>query len=312
MDFVTLGEALIGLDSGGRRLASSRTLEKSVGGAESNTAIGLARLGHRTAFIGRVGADPLGQEVERTLRGEGVDVTHLIRDPERPTGLMLKERRSGPVVSVHYYRTGSAGSALDVDDVPADLVTQARLLHVTGITLALGEAPRRAVRHALQLARDAGVTISFDANFRYKLGTPRELVGHFEDVVGMADHVLLSWKDAATCAGSRDPELVHAYCRSLGRPVTVLKGPRGGATAFEGQTVTAVDAYPAEVVDPVGAGDGFAVGYLHGVLVGKDREGCLATGAWVASQVVAHAGDYEGLPSRDEVAAADDHEVMAR
>lgn len=313
VDFVTLGEALIGLDSCGRRLVSSRTLEKSVGGAESNTAIGLARLGHRSAFIGRVGADPLGQEVERTLRGEGVDVTHLVRDPERPTGLMLKERRGGPAVSVHYYRAGSAGSALDVGDVPAAAVTRARLLHVTGITLALGDAPRRAVRHALQLARDAGVTVSFDANFRYKLGTPRQLVAHFEEVVGFVDHVLLSWNDAATCAGTRDPELVQAYCRGLDRPVTVLKGPRGGATAFEARTVTAaVDAYPAEVIDPVGAGDGFAVGYLHGVLVGMDRAACLATGAWVAAQVVAHAGDYEGLPSQDEVAAARDHEVMAR
>lgn len=313
VDVITLGEALIGLDTCGRRLPSARTLEKSVGGTESNTAIGLARLGHGTAFIGRTGDDPLGREIEHALRGEGVDVSHLIRDRERPTALMLKERRSGSSVAVHYYRTGSAGSALDELDVPQEAVAAARLLHVTGVTLALGEAPRRAVRCALDVARAAGVTVSLDANFRYKLDSPEQLVRQFEEVVDLADHVLLSWNDAATCAGTRDPALVHAYVKGLERPVTVLKGPRGGATAFVDGAVSAeVGAYPAEVVDPVGAGDGFAVGYLHGVLESFDLEACLATGAYVAAQVVGHAGDYEGLPSREELAAArrhDDHAV---
>jgi 2-dehydro-3-deoxygluconokinase len=231
VDLITLGEALVGLDSCGWRLDAARTLEKSVGGTESNTAIGLARLGHRAAFIGRTGDDPLGRQIERTLRGEGVDISHLVRDPHRPTGLMLKERRNGSSVSVHYYRTGSAGSALDEIDVRRAAVAQARVLHVTGVTLALGEAPRRAVRCAIELARSAGVVVSLDANFRYKLGSPPELVEQFEGVVGLADHVLLSWNDAATCAGSRDPALVHAYVKELQRPVVVLKGPRGGGGA---------------------------------------------------------------------------------
>ncbi|MTV27876.1 sugar kinase [Nitriliruptoraceae bacterium ZYF776] len=305
MDAVTLGEALIGLDSNGRRLGSARALEKSVGGAESNTAIGLARLGHRTRFIGRVGDDPLGGEIEQTLRGEGVDVTHLTRDAGLPTAIMLKERRSGRSVAVHYYRAGCAGSALDPLDVAVDAIADARLLHVTGITLALGDAPRRAVRHAMHVAREAGVIVSLDANFRYKLGTASQLVGQFEEVVDLADHVLLSWGDAATCAGSEDAALVHAYVKGLGRPVTVLKGPRGGATAFEDGVATAeVDVVTAEVVDPVGAGDGFAVGYLHGVLEGHDRHTCLTHGAWVAAQVVGHTGDYEGLPTRAELEVA--------
>ena len=302
MDVVTLGEALIGLDSGGRRLSSAHTLEKSVAGAESNTVIGLSRLGHRTAFIGRVGADPLGEEIERTLRGEGVDVTHLVRDEHRPTALLLKERRGGAAVSVHYYRAGAAGSALDVADVASAAIAGARVLHVTGITSALGEAPRRAVRHAVQVARGAGVTVSLDANFRYKLATPTQLVAQFEDIVGLADHVLLSWTDAVTCAGTEDPALVHAYASNLGRPVTVLKGPRGGATAYQGGVATAeVEPFPVDVVDPVGAGDGFAVGYLHRVLEHATVPSCLSTGVWVAAQAVAHLGDYAGLPSREEL-----------
>lgn len=303
LDLVTLGEALVGLDSGGRRLESAPTLTKSVGGAESNTAIGLARLGHRAAFIGRVGDDPPGREVERTLRGEGVDITHLVCDPSRPTGLMLKERTHSQV-SVYYYRSASAGSALEVADIAVDLIARARVLHLTGITLALGQGPRKAALAAATAARGAGVAVSLDANFRHKMATPEELVEQFEDMAPLADHVLLSWSEAVVCAGSDEQASVHGYARGLGAANVVVKGPRGGAVAFtDGQLVAEVEPASVEVVDPIGAGDGFAVGYLHGLLVGDDVQGRLDAGAWVAGRAVGHLGDYEGLPSARELAA---------
>lgn len=302
LDVLTLGEALIGLDSGGCRIESARSLTKSVGGAESNTVIGLARLGHTTAFVGRVGDDPLGREVERTLRGEGVDVTRLVRDVSRPTGLMLKERLDGRV-SVHYYRAGSAGSALDIADVDADLIASARLLHLTGVTSALGAGPRKAALTAATAAASAGVTVSLDANFRHKLATTDELVSQFEELAPLADHVLLSWSEAVACAGSDNRTAVHSYARRLGVPYVVVKGPRGGATAFvDGDPVVEVPPAAVHVVDTVGAGDGFAVGYLHGVLCDHDIARRLTTGADVAGRVVSHLGDYEGLPLERELA----------
>lgn len=303
LDVVTLGEAFIGLDSGGCRIESAGELTKSVGGAESNTMIGLARLGHRTAYIGRVGDDPLGREVERTLRGEGVDVTTLVRDPSRPTGLMLKERWDGRV-SVFYYRTGSAGSALDVADVDLEVVARARVLHVTGVTLALGPGPRKAALAAASAARAAGAAVSLDANFRHKMGSSEELVAQFEELVPLADHVLMSWSEAVVCAGSRTDAAVHDYARGLPVATVVVKGPRGGATAYvDGELVAEVAASPVTVVDTVGAGDGFAVGYLHGLLRGEDVARRLSTGAWVAGRVVSHLGDYEGLPLVGELDA---------
>lgn len=301
LDVVTLGEALVGLDSGGGRIDAVRSLSKSVGGAESNTVIGLARLGHRTAFIGRVGDDPLGREVERTLRGEGVDITHLVRDPARPTGLMLKERCQSRV-SVYYYRSTSAGSALDVADVDVDLIGRARVLHLTGVTLALGEGPRKAALAAATAAREAGVAVSLDANFRHKMGSTDDLVGWFQELTPLADHVLMSWSEAAACAGSAETAAVHDYACRLGVPAVVVKGPRGGATAcVDGRVLTEVRAAPVVVVDPVGAGDGFAVGYLHGLLTGGDIQARLEAGAWVAGRVVGHLGDYEGLPDASEL-----------
>ncbi|TYP87593.1 sugar kinase [Blastococcus xanthinilyticus] len=303
LDVATLGEALIGLDSGGGRIESARTLTKSVGGAESNTVIGLSRLGHRTAFMGRVGDDPFGREVERTLRGEGVDVSRLERDVSRPTGLLLKERWDSRV-SVYYYRTMSAGSALDASDVDLDLVARARVLHLTGVTLALGQGPRKAALTAATAARAAGVQVSLDANFRHKMGTSEELVGQFNELAPLADHILLSWSDAVVCAGSAEKAAVHDYACRLGAPTVVVKGARGGAVAFvDGNLVAEVEPSPAVVVDPVGAGDGFAVGYLHGVLTGADIRTRLAIGAWVAGRAIGHCGDYEGLPLASELAA---------
>lgn len=316
LDVATLGEALIGLDSGGTRIESARTLSKSVGGAESNTVIGLARLGHRTAFIGRVGDDPFGREVERTLRGEGVDVSCLVRDPSRPTGLLLKERWDSRV-SVYYHRAMSAGSALEVSDVDLELVARARVLHVTGVTLALGEGPRKAALAAATAARAAGVTVSLDANFRRKLGGPEELTAQFKELAPLADHVLLSWSDAVLCAGSAEEAAVHDYARALAASTVVVKGPRGGAVAFvDGQLAAETQPSPVSVLDPVGAGDGFAVGYLHGLLTGADAKTRLDTGSWVAARVIGHIGDYEGLPLAAELAtemvAEGDDEAQAR
>lgn len=305
MKVVTLGEALICLDSGGQRLESAVHLTKSVGGAESNAAIGLARLGHDCRFVGRVGADPLGTQVQRTLRGEGVDVSALVRDPERATGLLLKQRRGPRDVSVYYHRRGSAGAALDVGDVPVDAVAQSDLLHVTGVTLALGSGARKAVALAVEVARSNGVTVTLDANFRRKLCPLPELVEHFERLAPLADHLLVGWGEGVACAGTDEPAAVEAHLRGLGAGTVVLKGPAGGATAFDAEGRHSVPPLEVAVVDPVGAGDGFAVGYLHGLLTGERPERRLALGAWATARVIGHVGDYEGLPTTDDLAALD-------
>jgi 2-dehydro-3-deoxygluconokinase len=142
-------------------LALGGSLALTVAGAEANVAIALARLGHEVAWIGRLGDDQLGEVVLRTLRGEGVDVGRVRRDGSAPTGLMIKERRLGTRTRVHYYRAGSAGSRLEPDDVEGD----ADLVHLTGITPALGPGPRAAVE---ALASHA-TTLSFDVNFRSRL-----------------------------------------------------------------------------------------------------------------------------------------------
>src|SRR6185369_6523311 len=131
-----------------------------IAGAESNVAIGLARLGHPVRWVGVTGADELGELILRTLRAEGVDAGAARVEAAAPTGLIVFERRIADRIRVNYYRAGSAGSHLDRDDVDrAFAAGPPEILHVTGITCAIGEGPREAVRHAVALARSAGATV---------------------------------------------------------------------------------------------------------------------------------------------------------
>ncbi|WFR66778.1 PfkB family carbohydrate kinase [Curtobacterium flaccumfaciens] len=141
------------------------------GGAESNVAIGLARAGVPTTWIGRVGTDPAGDRVVRDVRSQGVDVV-AVPDADRSTGIMMKERLADGRTRVTYHRRGSAGSALRAADLPERVVERAALLHVTGITLALSDDARAAVGAAIDRADTAGVPVSFDVNHRPKPSPP--------------------------------------------------------------------------------------------------------------------------------------------
>ena len=309
-DLVTLGEPLIALTAAGGRLPSSATLVKSVAGAESNLAIGLARLGRSVALLSRVGSDPFGDEIVRTLRGEGVDTHWVTRDQMHPTGLLVKERRGPDDIHVYYYREGSAAANLCAVDVVEEAIKRAKRVHVTGITLALGIGPRDAVDHLLHLCDTHGVPVSFDPNFRRKLWSEDEaakvcaaLLPSVSDLL-VGEDELLAMANTAGSATDLDEALGWLEQYDLAS-VVVKRGARGVIGRQGGSTVT-VAAHPTSVVDTVGAGDAFNTGYLHALMGGADFEDALRVGSWVASRVVAHAGDYEGLPDLVELAAFED------
>ncbi len=300
LDLLTLGEPLVSLTARGR-LTETSQLVKSIGGAEANVAIGLARLGLRTAYVSRVGDDPLGDEIVRTLRGEGVDVTGVQRSATRPTGLMIKELRTPTDVRVHYYRQGSAATELDGGGPP---LLAARQVHATGITLALGAGPAAAVRELLLAARASGAGVSFDPNIRRKLWSVDAAVTAVRAILPLVDDLLLSEDEALAIAGAGDLESALAWLEdSTIARVVVRRGAQGAiGLAGGGRTEVAAQA-PGPVVDCVGAGDAFTAGYLYERLAGAPFARALATGAWAAGQVVTHLGDYEGLPDRADYAA---------
>lgn len=301
LDLLTIGEPIVCLDTRGQRLDHATTLHVSLGGAECNVAIGLARLGLRTSLVGRIGDDPFGRAARRRLLAEEVDVSHLAIDDAAPTAVLFKEQTFRGV-EVHYRRAGCAGSRIALADVETLPVEQARAVHVTGVTGALGAGPRAAVVRLAQRASANGARVSLDANFRLKLAAVDELVDMFHAVSVHADDVLMGWGDAALVAGDDAEEGIRSMMVSLDRPCVVVKRPAGGAICLERGRWRSQDAPAATVVDPVGAGDAFAVGFLYERLNGGTTATALARGATIAARVIGIHGDNAALPYAADLA----------
>ena len=267
VDVVTLGETMallvppqVGL------LRHARSLDLGVAGAESNLAVGVARLGGRSAWIGRVGDDEFGRLVRMTLAGEGVQTVAVV-DAEAPTGLMVKERRTAQTTRVQYYRTGSAGSRLCPDDLDEDLIRAAKVLHVTGITLALSPSARSAVHAAIAVARDAGVLVSFDVNHRTALWSDAQASTEVRKVVELADVVLATEEEARLVVDAPDAVGLAREMAAALRTRWSKQGADGAVAMVDGKLYTAA-AVPVTAVDPVGAGDAFGAAYLNVLVSG--------------------------------------------
>jgi 2-dehydro-3-deoxygluconokinase len=295
----TFGETmgLIAADGIGP-LAYARGFSFGIGGAESNVAVGVARLGGQATWLGRVGPDATGELITRRLTDAGVRA--LAIQDDRFTGLMVRHRRSGEFTHVDYHRAGSAGSRLTPADIPAPEVREAGILHVTGITPALSETCRAAVFQAVETARAAGVPVSIDVNYRAKLWSRFEAAAVLRDLVSLADIVFAGPDEAALFVDGDDA--VGALAELGPAEVVVKDGGRGCAAQIDGARHE-VPALPVTVVDPVGAGDAFVAGYLADRLAGAPPEQRLTTAIAAGAFAVTVPGDCEGLPDRAELAA---------
>lgn len=294
---VTLGEVMVSLSANRiGPLRGARQLDVSVAGSEANVAIGVVRLGHSASWLSRLGADEFGELVRGTLRGEGVTVC-APADPSAPTGLMVKERRTGDVGRVLYYRSGSAASRLGPADLPLALIESARVLHVTGITPALSGSAADAVRHAVSVARAAGVTVSLDVNYRARLWDPSAARVELSALARLADLVFASADELAVVDADGDPERLLAD----GVHAVVVTDGSKGAYSVTAAGVVRQPAFPVRVVDPVGAGDAFVAGYLAGLLDDLDEPARMRQAAAAAAICVGAEGDWEGLPSTAEL-----------
>jgi 2-dehydro-3-deoxygluconokinase len=311
-EVVTFGETMAAMRSGGP-LRLGGTLDLSVAGAESNVAIGLARLGHSVAWAGRVGDDELGALVLRTLRAENVDVSEAVTDPVRPTGLIFFERRTGDITRVQYYRSGSAGSALEPGK-PFIMPNAPGFLHLTGITPALSQGAARAVTSAAQRAREAGREVSFDVNFRARLWSAADARAALRPLVPMSDVIFGSAAELALLTSDPAAGVQAAIDELLkrGAQCVVVKRGTDGATAYTADGAASVPAHAVRAVDVIGAGDAFVAGYLSAALDGLDTAGRLRRAATVSAFAVGSAGDWEGLPTRRELSLLDAREGTIR
>jgi 2-dehydro-3-deoxygluconokinase len=298
---VTLGETM-GLfratSVGSLTRVSDFTL--GIGGAESNVAIALSRLGTPARWLGRVGDDSIGRRVTRELRAEGVEVVAIV-DERSPTGLMVKELRTAEATRVQYYRSGSAGSRLCVEDLATANIPTAGLLHVTGITPALSVNAHETVLEAISIAKTAGVPVSFDFNHRSSLWD-RDPAAIYRELASLADIVFAGEDEARILFpdAARPTELAEEIT-SLGPSQVLIKLGAEGCVAVIDGVQYARAAISVRAVDTVGAGDAFVAGYLAEYLAGLSADARLTTAVTLGAFACLNPGDWEGFPTRDEL-----------
>jgi len=286
---------------------------KHVAGSEANVSIGLARLGHQPGWISRLGDDEFGLYIRNFLRGEGVDVSRVILDPDHPTGIAFKERRELGARRVIYYRRGSAASHLTPGDLDPGYFTGARYFHVSGINSALSESCHETVLAAIDLAHQAGALVSFDPNVRLRLWDAETCRRTLRQLLPRCDLVLPGADEAELLTGEADPERAAREILRLGPPLVLVKLGPEGAMAVSDDGVIRVPALRLDrVVDPVGAGDGFAAGFLSGQLRGWGIAESMRLGAVVGAAAMSVSGDVEGLPTWEEAQALESSRDVAR
>ena len=311
VDVATMGETMALLQPlPDVPVGATSTLRRSIAGAESNFAIALTRLGRSVSFLSRVGDDAFGRAIISALDGERVCTSQITIDQTAPTGIMVREpgRNAEPIVD--YHRRGSAASQLDIDDVPPEWLSGARYVHLTGITPALSNSCRRAVFHAIELARANGSVVVFDPNVRMKLwndhATARRVL---LDIAGHADIVLPGAAELEFLTGTGDPTSGARNLLDQGATLIAIKlGPAGSISVSESEVITEPGHPVLRVVDPIGAGDAWAAGLLSVLIDGESTTATpdlirrsLRRANLVGALATTFAGDWEGLPRLAEV-----------
>lgn len=308
---ITFGEPLVSFapDSHGR-LSLSHQFRPYVGGAELNTAIGLARLGINVAYAAAVGDDAFGHMILDRLRADGVNTEHLHTSSEGSTGVYFKQwaglRRD---TSVFYYRSLSPMSQgqWNSEALREDLQSSRwAWMHTTGITCMIGDSCRTQSYTLLREAQKTGLTTSFDVNVRLKLGNMDSWRRQVEGVLEYLNWFILGHEEAQGLFATEDSAQVEENIRKLGfkgEGVVLKRGGMGAEASCSGR-LTFVPARPVDpVVDPVGAGDGFNAGWIAGMVSGWPLEDALRLGAVIGAFAVASAGDFDGYPYRQEALA---------
>ncbi len=304
-DVVSLGETMLRLSVPvGERLDDTRAFDVEVGGAESNVCVALSRLGWRCGWVSRLPDHALGNAVLRSLRADDVDVSAVARVPGERVGTYFIEYATQPrAIQVIYDRAHSAAARMTVDDIDWNYLLDTRVLHITGITAALSDSCYMLVEQALQRARAAGVTVSFDVNYRARLWDAATAGARLRPLIAQADLLLCKSADATLlfgCAG--EPRALMSALKALthARALFCTFGEQGAALLLDDEFMRQ-PALPVQIVDRIGSGDAFAAGVLDGVLAGDTPAG-LRHGVALAAIALSQHGDRV-LTSRTELEA---------
>jgi 2-dehydro-3-deoxygluconokinase len=315
-DVITFGEAMIRLAPPNfRRLEQASSLDVQVGGAELNTAVGLARLGHSAAWVSRLTDNSLGRLIANRAREGGVSSEHVVWTREDRVGVYFLEFGAAPrASSVLYDRKGAAIAGIHPGMVPwASVCAGAKWFHVTGITPALSSTAAETTREALQAARAAGASTSIDLNYRVKLWNQAEAGRWMTELMQFCDVLITTEEDVERVFGIKGKDFEEVAALVARRfpvkvvAITLRDNPlvwknTWTAIAYQTGKVLRTRTYEVEIVDRLGAGDSFAAGLIHGLLDNDNLQKGLDYG--VAASAIKHTipGDFAWI-TRDEVEA---------
>lgn len=291
-DVVCIGETMVVLAPTAGSLSRAAETAMVIGGAESNVAAGVAAAGHRAVWASRLGADPLGARIRDELERRGVELW-VEDDAEAPTGVMFKDPGADGS-HVYYYRSGSAAARMAPGHVPAERLAGVRIVHTTGITPALSASCRDMVDRLYADARAAGALVSFDVNDRRSLWSEEDAAATLARLANAADIALVGRDEAERLWGTATADEIRAFLPDC--PLLVVKDGDVGATAYAGDAdAVFVPAPVVDVVEPVGAGDAFASGFLAATLDDLPLADRLQAGHDAAARVLVTVADLPPL-----------------
>lgn len=304
-EIIAIGEPMLEFNATEEgSLAEVRTFQTGWGGDTSNFCIAASRAGGRVGYITRLGEDDFGRSFLDLWTREGIDTSRVQRDPEASTGIYFISRK-GPEHFFTYYREGSAASLMTPDFLPGDYIRQAKILHVSGISQAISTKACDTVFAAMEIARDAGVKISYDPNLRLKLWPVHRARAVIEKSIAMSDLVFPSLDDATALTGLSDPETIARRYLDLGPEVVVIKlGAEGVLLAQNtagGPIFTPVPAFGVDSVDMAGAGDTFDGAFIAEYLRGQTPEDCARYANAAAALTTTGYGCVSPVPTREQV-----------
>ncbi|QBJ95881.1 sugar kinase [Rhodococcus sp. ABRD24] len=302
---VCLGEALVLVCD---EAADANPATAHLGGAEANVAAGLAARGIPTSWVGRVGKDAYGDLIRSELGRRGVDVSAVESDPDRPTGYYRKRKSVDPegehCTESEYHRAGSAASAMGpqfLDQGPVRRVLhRATVIHCSGITAALSESCAALMQRLVGERESSGALISFDVNWREQLW-PHGDPGMVVELARLADIVFVGADEAVRVFGSEDPAALRRILPGP-RMLVIKDGARGALAVDIAGRIDFVPALTVDVVEPIGAGDAFAAGFLAGMALGEEVGQCLRRGHIGAAATLTVEFDSAPQPPAEVVA----------
>lgn len=322
-DLIAMGRAAVDLygEQIGGRLEDMTSFAKYLGGSAANTAVGAARLGLRVAMLTRVGDEHMGRFLRETFVAEGVDVSHVKTDPHRLTGLVVLGIKDSATFPLIFFRENCADMAIEREDFDADFIGSSKALLVNGTHFSKREIDA-VCRHAMSLAKQRGTKIVFDIDYRpvlwgltsHGLGEERFIASdrvsaHLQSIVPHCDLVIGTEEEIHIAGGTTDTRAALRKIRELSAATIVLKRGARGCVVYSGAIPDDLDGgfvhagFPTEVFNVLGAGDGFAAGFLSGWLRDASLVDCGKFGNACGSLVVSRHGCAPAMPSRQELDA---------